>query len=252
MVTVEEVMHELGMPRATAYRTVRSLVEAGFLDRISDEGYALGPRIFELYRRLQLDDPLLRVARPSCIILAGLAPPRSVVLLSRYYRNGVICVHQEVSQGPQQAVSYEVGRPMPLYRGSASKAVLAALDRTDQAKLYQKDAEVIRSAELGESRDAFLANLKEIRRVGYCIARGEVDNGRIGISAPLHVTRFDLCGAISMVLSTETATETDITRAVVQVSTAAHEIVQKLASLYAAGVASNGGPLGLAKGTDRR
>ncbi len=238
LVTVEDVMQELGMPRATAYRTVRSLVEAGFLDRISDEGYALGPRVFELYRQLQLGDPLLRVARPSCLILAGLAPPRSVALLSRYYRNGVICVHQEVSQGPQQAVSYEVGRPMPLYRGSASKAVLAALDRADQIKLYQKDSDIIRSAGLGESREAFLASLKEIRKAGYCVARGEVDQGRIGVSAPLLVSRFGLRGAITIVLSQETANETDITRATVQVSTAAHDITRKLESLYAIDIAS--------------
>jgi DNA-binding IclR family transcriptional regulator len=228
LVTAEDVMATLGVPRTTAYRTVRALTETGFLDRISDEGYALGPRILQLYRQVQLGDPLLQVARPVAVALASSAPAGSIVLLCRYYRSQAMCVHQEMAPGPQDRVSYEVGRPMALYRGSSSKAVLAALDRARLKKLYENDAAGISEAELGGTREEFLAALKAIRRAGYCVARGEVDTGRIGISSPLSVTRFGLAGCISLVLSEVLSNELDVSRAIVQVTTAAHDIAHRL------------------------
>jgi DNA-binding IclR family transcriptional regulator len=228
LITAEDVMAALDLPRTTAYRTVRALTEAGFLDRISDEGYALGPRVLQLYSQLQLGDPLLQVARPVCVALAASAPSGSTVLLCRYYRDQVMCVHQEMAPGPQDVVSYEIGRPMALYRGSSSKTVLAALDRARLKKIYEGDAAAIRTAGLGEDLAAFLAALKAIRRAGHYVARGEVDRGRIGISSPMSVARFGLAGCVSLVLSEASSSELDISRAAVQVSTAAHDIVHRL------------------------
>jgi DNA-binding IclR family transcriptional regulator len=228
IVTIDEVMAKLELPRSTAYRTVSALSKAGFLDRVSDEGYSLGPRILQLYRLLQVGDPLLQVARPVCVALAATAPRASAVLLCRSYFDGVMCVHQEMAAGPQEAVSYQVGRPMPLYRGSSSKTVLAALDRPRLTKLYDRQSDEIRRAGFGESREAFLANVKAIQRAGYCVARGEVDKGRIGISSPFADKGIGLTGCISLVLSEASSTEEDISRAIVQVAAAAHDTMQRL------------------------
>jgi DNA-binding IclR family transcriptional regulator len=228
ILTIDEVMTKLELPRSTAYRTVSALSRAGFLDRVSDEGYSLGPRILQLYRLLQVGDPLLQVARPVCMALAAAAPRGSAVLLCRSYFDGVMCVHQEMAPGLQEAVSYQVGRPMPLYRGSSSKTILAALDRPRLTKLYDQQSDDIRRAGFGESREAFLANVKAIQRAGYCVARGEVDKGRIGVSSPFAAKHIGLTGCISLVLSEASSTEEDISRAIIQVSAAAHDIMQRL------------------------
>jgi DNA-binding IclR family transcriptional regulator len=228
LLTIDEVMTKLELPRSTAYRTVSALSRAGFLDRVSDDGYALGPRILQLYRLLQVGDPLLQVARPVCAALAATAPRGSAVLLCRSYFDGVMCVHQEIAPGPQEVVSYQVGRPMPLFRGSSSKTVLAVLDRPRLTKLYDRESQNIRRADFGDSREAFLANVKAIQRAGYCVAYGEVDKGRIGVSSPFAAKRFGLTGCISLVLSEASSTEEDISRAIIQVSTAAHDTTQRL------------------------
>ncbi|WP_213736865.1 IclR family transcriptional regulator C-terminal domain-containing protein [Bradyrhizobium sp. dw_411] len=228
LVTIEQVMTELELPRSTAYRTVSALAGAGFLDRVSDEGYSLGPRILQLYRQLQLGDPLLQVARPVCAALAAIAPQGSAVILCRSYFDGVMCVHQERTPGPQEIVSYQIGRPMPLYHGSSSKTVLAVLERPRLLKLYTRDANQIRKAGFGGDREAFLANVKAIQRAGYYVAHGEVDRGRVGISSPFAVKRFGLTGCISIVLSEAAATEENVSRAIIQVSTAAHDTTRRL------------------------
>jgi DNA-binding IclR family transcriptional regulator len=228
LVTIEQVMTQLELPRSSAYRTVSALAGAGFLDRVSDEGYSLGPRILQLYRQLQMGDPLLQVARPVCSALAAIVPQGSSVLLCRSYFDGIMCVHQEKAPGPQEIVSYQIGRPMPLYRGSSSKTVLAALERPRLLKLYARDADQIRKAGFGKDRETFLANVKAIQRAGYCVAHGEVDRGRVGISSPFSVKRSGLAGCISIVLSEAAATEENMSRAVIQVSTAAHDITERL------------------------
>ncbi|MFM7009746.1 MAG: helix-turn-helix domain-containing protein, partial [Betaproteobacteria bacterium] len=44
----DEINHALGYTRATGYRYVKDLVEAGFLRKVSAGRYSLGPRIIEL------------------------------------------------------------------------------------------------------------------------------------------------------------------------------------------------------------
>jgi DNA-binding IclR family transcriptional regulator len=235
LVSVGDIAATLEVPQSSAYRTLRAMSEIGFLDRVSAEGYALGPRIMELYRQLQLGNPLLSAARPVMVALAAEVPPESAILLCRGYRDQVMCVHQETALGPQGRVSYQVGRPMPLYRGSSSLAVLAVVDRARLVKLRERDKAEIRRAGLGATQAEFLANLKVIRKAGHRVSRGEVDKGRIGISAPFVAREIGIAGCISIVLSERHADEAQISRAVLQATTAAHDVAEKLAAHGEAG-----------------
>src|SRR5690606_32839342 len=95
LVSVDEIIRTLGLTRSTGYRTVRALAETGLLDRVSDDGYVLGPRILELYRQLQTGNPLLAAARPVMMALAAESVKGTAVLLCRLYRDQVMCLHQE-------------------------------------------------------------------------------------------------------------------------------------------------------------
>ena len=234
MVSAGDIAAALDVPQSSAYRTLRAMTDAGLLDRVSAEGYALGPRIMELYRHLQLGNPLLGAARPVMAALAAEVPQGSAILLCRGYRDTVMCVHQEMALGPQDRVSYQVGRPMPLYRGSSSLAVLAVQDRARLVKLYARDRSEIRRAGLGASPSAFFASLKAIRTAGHRVSRGEVDKGRVGISAPFLDRDAGIAGCISIVLSDAQAGETQVSRAVLQATTAARTIEQRMAAPKAA------------------
>ena len=49
--------------------------------------------------------------------LLRFAPADSTVLLCRIFRETVLCVHQVTGADRPAPVSYERGRPMPLFRG---------------------------------------------------------------------------------------------------------------------------------------
>ena len=55
--TVDNIAAALGYTRATAYRYVGGLCDAGLLTRVAQGAYALGPRIIELDRQIQRCDP---------------------------------------------------------------------------------------------------------------------------------------------------------------------------------------------------
>ena len=138
----------------------------------------LGPAIIELDRQIQMCDPMLRAARGVMADLIGYAPDVAIILLCRLFHDRVICVHQVFGRGPHEPVSYERGRPMPLFRGATSKIILANLPPHTLKVLFSKHAPEIAAAGLGDNWDAFKRTLAALRRDGVCITKGEVDAGR--------------------------------------------------------------------------
>ena len=60
---IDDMMEALGYARATGYRYVKDLVDAGLLQKVSVGHYALGGRIIELDYQLRQTDPVLQAAR---------------------------------------------------------------------------------------------------------------------------------------------------------------------------------------------
>jgi DNA-binding IclR family transcriptional regulator len=181
--TVDDIATTLGYTRATTYRYVGELCNAGLLTRIAQGAYALGPRIIELDRQIQRGDPLLKVAQQ--VMQRLLRPDRGqVVLLCSLFREKVLCV-QQAGEDRALAVSYARGRPMPLFRGATAKAILAWLPERRLTRLFLENQAEIAKAGLGRTREEFLASLKAIRRQGHAVTHADVDPGVVGVAVPV-------------------------------------------------------------------
>ncbi len=197
--TVDNIAVALGYKRATVYRYVGGLCDAGLLTRVAQGAYALGPRIIELDRQIQRCDPLLKVAEH--VMQELLRPNRGqVVLLCGLFRDRVLCVHQ-TGHDKALAVSYARGRPMPLFRGATSKVILACLPERRLTRLFVEHQAEIRKAGLGRTREEFLAALKFIRRQGYSTTHAEIDRGVVGVAVPLFGGERTVIGSLSIVFS---------------------------------------------------
>jgi len=183
--TVDEVSRELGISISTAYRYFQSLIRFEYLDEVPGGGYRLGPAFIEFDRIIRATDPLSQVAGPILSALAASMEPGTVLLLSQMYRRKVMCVQQELVGTQEGAVSYERGRPMPLFQGATSKVILAHQPWRVQKREYELNADYLRQAGLGADWKAFSAGLRDIRKRGYCVSRSEVDAGRMGIAAAI-------------------------------------------------------------------
>jgi DNA-binding IclR family transcriptional regulator len=226
--TVEQAVESLGASVSTTYRYFKALTKVGLLSPVSRAGYMLGPAIIELDRQIQMCDPMLRAARGVMADLIGYAPDEAIILLCRLFHDRVICVHQVLGRGPHEPVSYERGRPMPLFRGATSKIILANLPPHMLKALFSKRAHEIAAAGLGENWNAFKRTLAALRREGVCITKGEVDAGRVGIAAPVFSQERVILGSLTFVLPVVQADETRIARLVPLTVAGAREIEQAM------------------------
>ena len=195
-------MAKLELSMSSAYRHVAALAESGLLTTVVSGRYVLGPAIIQYDRQIQLTDPLLRSAQQVMPDLLRYAPENALVVLCRRYRDTVLCVHQ-LAKGPAlPGVSFERGRPMPVFLGSTAKIILAYVPARDLRRIYQDNTAAIKAANLGTSWEEFTASLAVIRKARHVIAFAEVDPDRLGIAAPLLDSGRRILGSITLVTST--------------------------------------------------
>lgn len=205
--TVEAAAEALSVSPATTYRYFKRLTRAGLLSPVSGANYVLGPAIIQMDRQIQICDPMLNAARQVMHSLISNAAERSTILLCQLFHDRVMCVHQVMGRGPQEPVSYERGRLMPLFRGATSKIILAHVPARTLRLFFAQHERDIPGAGLGESWEAFRTALTALRRAGYCVSRGEIDAGRIGVAAPIFGRDRGVLGSLSFVLPSDTPDE---------------------------------------------
>jgi DNA-binding IclR family transcriptional regulator len=231
--SVETAAKEIGVSVSTAYRYFRSLGEAGLLDPFTNGTYVLGPAIIAYDRQIRLGDPLIQIARPAMQRLIAQTGSVGVALLCRIYRNRVMCVHQEAKGVPHIAISYERGRPMPMFSGASSKIILANLTSRSARWFFARYPTQIAAAGLGADWETMKANLRRIRMAGVCVTRAEVDKDRVGIAAPVFDATGKVLGSTGLAITQTEATPQFVANAATLVQAVALDIDSGLRALSA-------------------
>ena len=226
--TVEQAAHAIGQPVSTTYRHFAVLSKAGLIDSFRGGRYVLGPAIIELDRLIRKTDPLLNAAQPAMKFLSGAIDRAAVVLLCRFYRDQVMCIDQAIAGRPTFAPSYERGRLMPLTQGAASKIILATLSDRAKKALQARNGKEFAAAGLGTNWGELRASLAAIRDAGYSVTYGEIDEGVIGISAPIVVAEGAPIGSISYVVSNGKAAQESVEQMARMLKSAAAQITATL------------------------
>src|SRR3981081_1422680 len=205
--TSDEMADRLGFTRSTLYRHLKNRADAGLVTSFPDAGYALGPRVAELDYKMRNGDPLIIASRP---VMAELVEAcAGIALLCRRYRARVLCVHQE-SRNASFASTYERGRALPLFKGAASRIILAHLPARSIQRLHEADRRAFAEGRLGKSLDAVKAALKEMRQRGWDITQSQVTRGVTGIAAPIFDDRGAILGSLSLTVGRTRLAETEI------------------------------------------
>ena len=200
--TLEEITGKTGYSRSTAYRYVRELCDSGLLISIGKGAHVLGPRFIEFDRLIRNTDPLLLAAQkiiPQLHCAFEQWEYGGLLLLSSLYGDKVLCVHQEPLIVDFN-VSYTRGRPMPLFYGATSKIILANLPERKLLKLFQNHRLEISQAGLGNEWHQFKGHLENMRSEGYCVSRGEVDQGVTGIGTAIFSDNESVIGSLTYVM----------------------------------------------------
>ena len=212
--TAEAVAKELNLSLSTAYRYFKHLSDAGLIVAYAPGRYVVGPAITQLDRQTRLRDPLISIARPLMRQALEELSPGAVLLLCRLYRDQVMCVHQETRTPHPIAISYERGKLMPLYRGAASKIILASLPARQVQRHYRLSGGM--DGALGGDWEEVKRALRKLRSAGLAITHAELDPGMVGVAAPLFTPDGDVIGSLGLVLP-ESGGENGVSDAAVNV-----------------------------------
>ena len=194
---IDDIMQALGYARATGYRYIKDLVDAGLLQKVSAGHYALGARIIELDHQLRQTDPLLRAARAP---MAALAQDSGFdVVLSVWFAGPKVIDTYRVHGTQALDLSHGRGRPRPLFRSAAPKVLLAQQSRAVWLQLHQAHASDMAAAGLGEDWPAVKQQLSDIRKAGFYVSLGELDAGIGAIAVPVRNEEGDALAALATV-----------------------------------------------------
>ncbi|WP_372660134.1 IclR family transcriptional regulator [Hydrogenophaga sp.] len=222
-----DVMKQLQVSRATAYRYLRELESAGLIEGASAGEYVLGPTVIELDRLIRKNDPLIAAATDIAKTLSERTG--GTVLLCRLHGHKVVCVHQvRGSKGPPK-VSYERGLAMPLFRGATSRIILAHMEPARVQAIVAEHQDELLGAKLPTAPDALARRLAQVRADKVCFTRGEVDRDALGCAAAIQ--HSGLLGSLSVVLA-RSAAPSDPERLADQVLRAALRIEGRLQAAY--------------------
>ncbi|MEQ8877013.1 MAG: IclR family transcriptional regulator [Phycisphaerales bacterium] len=202
-VTVADVVNDLGIDRASAYRMLLTLVESRYVTRATDRSYRLSPKVMWLAQHL-LEDDTRDQKIASCLRTISEQTQETV-----HYSvlDGNAAVLAKRAKGTQRvAVDFQIGDRSPLHCSSVGKVLLAYGEPQLTDTIVAQGLPKVAPNTITDP-EAFRAELKRIRaeRCAFddlefaddmrCIAvpvfeaAGSVP-GSIAISGP--ASRFDL------------------------------------------------------------
>lgn len=201
---VEDIATEMATSVSSAYRDVQELCSTGFLAPVLGSAYVLGPAFVQYDRLLRQGDHILRAAIPEMRALLCRTTQHGVALLSRRYRDCVMCIHEERGLDHPPKVTYERGVVLPLFKGATSKAILAHLGEKTLNMIYLQNEEEIRGSLGNGSWKAFSQQMEKIRHEGVATTTSEVAKGLIGVAAPVFASDQVVAG-LSLVVEKTTS-----------------------------------------------
>lgn len=223
----DEINEALGYTRATGYRYVKDLVEAGFLQKVSAGRYALGGRIIALDYQLRQSDPVLLAAMPVMTALAT-TTGFDAVLSVLFGGPQVIDIHRASVQQSLK-LTYGRGRPRPLFQSGAPKVLLSGLARAPLVRLYEAQVAEIAARGMGSNWAEFRAYLSAVRKHAFYRSVGELEPGIGAAVVPVFNADGDMVAALALVGTAEQLQPYEDDRLRQWLEQAASQIRQQLA-----------------------
>lgn len=187
---LDEISAYTEIPKPTALRLLRTLVEAGFLQRTSVErkgaiidgdSYSLGLKLLQLGERVASGLEIRNIALPFMRQLQ-MQFNEAVQLVTRENNNGVY-IEKVESTRPVRLYT-RVGRHAPLYAGACTRTLLSFLP-DDEIDAILSMPLTSYASQTPKSAQEVWALIKEIRIEGYAYSLSELEEGTVSIAVPI-------------------------------------------------------------------
>jgi DNA-binding IclR family transcriptional regulator len=193
--TMSEISSRTGLPTTTTRRLLAELTDWGGLDRLVNNRYRIGVRLWEIGALAPQQRGLREAALPLMHDLWS-ATHENVQLVVLDDREA-LCI-EKISATTAVATRTEVGGRLPLHATAVGKCLLAYSPR--DLLLEVIDGGLTRHTPYTITEPGRLATvLQDVRRTGVAVSREELTLGAVSAAAPIVSNGGVLVGALGVV-----------------------------------------------------
>jgi DNA-binding IclR family transcriptional regulator len=204
---LSEISRATGLYKSTILRILQSLQDAGYVTRVEESKYALGPTIMQLGQAYKRADPLRHLFLP---------------VMQRLVNEG--------SESPSFHIRQSVEKRYCLFRLNSNHSTLDRVNAGDRLPVRLGAAGKVLLA-FGEETDSS-PEMNEIRKNCFAVSLGERDVFCAGVAAPIFSQRNRLVGALSFSGPKERFGPADVERMKGTMLAAARELTAELGGVY--------------------
>lgn len=192
-----EVTRKTGMPRATVYRILQTLVSAGYLNYFQAEGaYRLAPKVLSLGYAALTGLDLAETAEPYLRELS--------LRLDQNVNLGVLQGHEvvyivRIKVRRILGIDLAVGSRLNAYNSAIGKAILAFLEPGRLEEVIQIILQDPQTRDrIGQRAELLRRQLSEVKELGYSLSDGETVSGLLSVAVPVHDRFGRVEGAVNL------------------------------------------------------
>jgi DNA-binding IclR family transcriptional regulator len=189
-----DVIGACGIPKATAFRVLETLLETGYLIKDDQSRYALSYKLLEVAVAVQERDPARKIALPY--LEAIREEFGETVNMGVFQKDHVLYIEGLESRHTLRMTT-GVGERRPIYAAALGKAIAAWLPREDLDAVLRVQTlrRFTKNTITGEA--ALRSELRQVARRGYAVDDEENLLGCICVAAPI----FDAGGRVRWAIS---------------------------------------------------
>ena len=192
--SVTEIAGGLGVHKSTAFRLLATLESHRLVEQVNDRGrYRRGVGNLRLAGATTARLDVVSEARPITRELAS--ETGETVNITVRSEESALYLDQVAGNSALQSHNW-VGQRIPLHATSIGKILLSELPDDELAEALP-DLTKFTSRTI-TSRPKFLAELEEVRRLGYALAVDELEEGLTAVAAPIRSHHGDIIASMSI------------------------------------------------------
>ncbi|MCX7912485.1 MAG: IclR family transcriptional regulator, partial [Dehalococcoidales bacterium] len=228
--TVTDIASYCRLSVSTVHRQLQTLRKLGWV--IQDESshkYYLGPLVNRLSsNHIVVHRYLIAHALPEMLRLAELSEETVHLGIAQYLHYRLL---HEIPSKHDLRITEETRKlaPLPIYAGATAKVLLSQLD-DEELQMTLRHIKINRITEnTVTDKNQFLAQIEEVRRVGYSVSRGERIPGGLCIAAPI---RGYVCPASLSIVGPEERLRDNVDKIVPELKTSVERISREIAEVF--------------------
>jgi DNA-binding IclR family transcriptional regulator len=192
--TLKQLSELTGLHKSRILRLGGTLMAGGFLIRMPQSSYKLGPKLMVLGKVYERTNPLMAVARPILRELSDLTGESASLFVIE--GNKRLCLVSEKGPSPLH-FAIDEGESLELYAGAGGKLLLAYSLAEFRQQILENTLKRLTPSTIVE-RDRLEEEYETIRRQGYATSKGERISEAAAMAAPVFDHEDRVCATITV------------------------------------------------------